>query len=89
MNKRTGTTAYFRCKGYEKKNCKARLVVKDGVASGKRIYACGVVHQPVADDASQAQALDLSKYPDDIYHLLLRKLKDEFQFRAIKIPKKR
>ncbi|KAF0989175.1 hypothetical protein HZS_1243 [Henneguya salminicola] len=89
MNKRTGTTAYFRCKGYETKNCKARMVVKDKVATEKGLHACGVVHQPVADDASQAQASDLSKYPDDIYHLILREGNDKFQLRAIKIPTKR
>ncbi|KAF0990087.1 hypothetical protein HZS_2604 [Henneguya salminicola] len=35
------------------------------------------------------QALDLSKYPDDIYPLIVREVNDKFQLRAIKIPTKR
>ncbi|KAF1743959.1 hypothetical protein MXB_725 [Myxobolus squamalis] len=55
-----------------------------------------VVHQPVADDVRQyikrlisAQALDLSKYPDEIYHLLLGDVMEKFQSRVIMIPIKR
>ncbi|KAF0992286.1 hypothetical protein HZS_1442 [Henneguya salminicola] len=66
------------------------------VATGKCIHACGVAHQPVAEDASQyikefirAQALNRSKYPDDNYHLILPEVNGKFQLRVIKIPTKR
>ncbi|KAF1740729.1 hypothetical protein MXB_5219 [Myxobolus squamalis] len=77
---------------YESKGCTARLIVSENKVKEKRVHNCIPQQGNLQVEANEyvkryikTQASDLSKYPDEIYRLLLQDLASQYPSTVITI----